>query len=127
MSTNTRRRSRKFKFRKENRRISIHANEYSHLLWSLINKGMSLADAKARINNLLNYEIEPERKFIKKKIIRQTIDIEPLWEELVPILVNLEDKEYAIMELKKIAVIADMVRQAQKKKDKIIFDFTEEI
>lgn len=52
------------------------------------------------------------------------IDIEPSWVSLIPVLMDMQDRELAESELMKIAKIADTVRQAQKNKEKLVFDFT---
>ncbi|MCP3684447.1 MAG: hypothetical protein GY861_17345 [bacterium] len=59
----------------------------------------------------------------KKILSSETIDTEPTWCQLLPALVNMKNKDHAIKELKKVCVIADMVRQAEKRKDKLVFDF----
>lgn len=48
------------------------------------------------------------------------IDCEPLWVNLVPLLLDMKDKEMAKEEIIKMAVIADVVRQAQKNNKKLI-------
>lgn len=53
------------------------------------------------------------------------IDIEPKWVNLIDFLLNTKNKEMAKKELMKIAEIADIVRQAQKKKELLTFDFRE--
>ena len=63
-------------------------------------------------------EIEPERIYL------EPIDIEPKWINLIPILLDLP-REYAISELNKLAKLGDEVRQAQKNKEKIVYDFRE--
>ena len=61
---------------------------------------------------------------------KTVLDTEPKWIDMIHILVELsqkpKDREFAFKELTKIAEIADQVRQAQKKKEKLVFDFTEE-
>lgn len=57
---------------------------------------------------------------------KHVIDCEPKWVDLVPILMDMKDKQLATEEVMKMAVIADQVRQAQKKKEKLVFDFTED-
>jgi len=52
------------------------------------------------------------------------IDLEPLWINLIPILLEMP-KDYALKELNKLAIIGDEVRQAQKKKQKLVYDFSE--
>ena len=61
---------------------------------------------------------------------KHVLDTEPKWESMIYLLVELaqkhEQREYVISELKKIARIADKVRQAQKNKERLVFDFTED-
>lgn len=62
---------------------------------------------------------------MKKKAVI-TIDCEPKWEDLVPLFSNwilngiVKQKELVIKELKKLAKVGDMVRQAQKQGKKTI-------
>jgi len=58
--------------------------------------------------------------------MKHKIDCEPKWVDLIPILVGSGDRAFAIRGLRKIAVIADKIRQAEKNKEKIEFDFTED-
>ena len=60
----------------------------------------------------------------KKKDKMIAIDIEPKWIDLIPILLDMP-REYAIKELNKLATIGDEIRQAQKKKEKLVYDFRE--
>lgn len=108
------------RIKKENRRISSNANEYSHLLYSMIKRGIPLNISKERIHNLVNYDYK------SKSNNKIKVDIEPLWINLIPILLEIEDKDFVLMELNKLAVIGDIVRLAQKNKEKIVFDFTGE-
>jgi len=85
----------------------------------------------AKTRNKEYWRIRQERKTISEEImtpkvektITHKVDIEPLWIDLIPFLVNLNDKEYAIKELSKLAIIGDLVRQAQKKKENLVFNF----
>lgn len=59
----------------------------------------------------------------KEKISEEILDMEPTWRSLIPIYLNMKDKELAQEELMKIVKIADMMRQTQKNKEKLVFDF----
>ena len=52
---------------------------------------------------------------------KRYIDIEPKWVDLVEILIETKNRH----EIRKMAVIADEVRQAQKKKQRLVYDFRE--
>lgn len=74
-----------------------------------------------------------EKPIPREDIRRTNVDCEPKWKDLMPLFVDMliespnNNKEYVLKELSKIANIVDMVRQAQKKKQKITFDFSNEI
>jgi hypothetical protein len=55
----------------------------------------------------------------------ESMDIEPLWVDMIPLFLDMKDKSLAKSELTKIAVIADKIRQAQKNKEMLVFDFTD--
>lgn len=58
---------------------------------------------------------------MSKKVLARTIDCEPTWKQLLPVLLEIKDKEIALKELSKIAVVADLVRQAQKNDKVLVF------
>lgn len=57
------------------------------------------------------------------KMGKVIVDCEPKWVNLIDLFLDMKDKVYAREELMKLAVIGDKVRQAQKNKEKLVFDF----